>query len=501
MDSRVQVALIEKAKRIFSQGANTFLSFPLLSPVTFKPDVLTAILAPQTPAHYAQAADFARVTNFIPKDIVAVPDTETTLWQVYDDILDSGQPALSQADPQAEERLKAAEAVLYETAADGTRSETEMYSEYRRLRDAWINAQENYAAQRTTGEYSTDEALRKEWVEVTEPNLRARIDEAKTDWESRGQRARVEAALTEIRSAAARAPSIRWSEWRARFNPDTDLRHLPETFAPTGFSPADVTTSSSWLHTALEADEIAALVAGAPPELHPVGGGDIERVEFDFRSVVITRPWFDVEALTSRIWRLPPDEEPLSDGADPPAGRLPAYVAAMVLVRNVVATMKAAEQGERTVPLLFTLRAQALTQRHLQLERSKFLRIRTESEIGGDVGAAPTGSDPAFLKLRRSSFKASDLRPVGPSLRRIRATPVERSASTVAVSGGASSWLRRLISVRGASAASTTVETAALPDPPPPVPEPQPDDTISVLAFICKRLPKTPDPLPQLIWS
>jgi hypothetical protein len=27
------------------------------------------------------------------------------------------------------------------------------------------------------------------------------------------------------------------------------------------------------------------------------------------------------------------------------------------------------------------------------------------------------------------------------------------------------------------------------------------DESISVLAFICKRLPKAPDPLPDLVWS
>jgi hypothetical protein len=42
-----------------------------------------------------------------------------------------------------------------------------------------------------------------------------------------------------------------------------------------------------------------------------------------------------------------------------------------------------------------------------------------------------------------------------------------------------------------------------VPMPPPPATPAPPvhDDTISILAFICTKLPKTPDPLPQLIWK
>jgi hypothetical protein len=43
---------------------------------------------------------------------------------------------------------------------------------------------------------------------------------------------------------------------------------------------------------------------------------------------------------------------------------------------------------------------------------------------------------------------------------------------------------------------------APAPEPPAPQPAPQPSTTsdITVLAFICKRLPKTPDPLPDIQW-
>jgi hypothetical protein len=506
MDNRVQVALIEKARRIFTLSADTFLSFPLLSPVTFKPAVLTAILSPQSPSDYTQAADFARVANFVPRDMVAAPDSETLLWDVYDNVLDRGEAALGQNDPAAEARLKAAQALLFDSADDGRRTETQIYSDYRRYRDAWIVAQENYGAQRLTAEFSSDEAIKKQWTEVTEPKLSLLVAEARSDWETLGHKSEVEAALAEQSNAAARVPVTRWKDWRAQFNPDTDLFHSgPQSFAPTGFSPTDVSTSSSWLHTTLEADEIAALVAGAPPELHADGTSEIERVEFDFRSVAITRPWFEPEALTSRIWRLPSEDQILSDGADPPGGRLPAYVSAMVLVKNVIATMKAADQGKRTLPLNFTLHAAALTRRDLAFGTARLLKVRAASEIPADAAPPPVSETAAFAKLRKSSFKASDVRPIGAGLTimrasAVRAEPGERFVSRGLRTGGPGRgrWLRDLVDIRGAG--SATVETAQ-PDPPPPPPEPVPDDTISVLAFVCKRLPKTPDPLPELVWS
>src|SRR5262245_19885989 len=87
MDAFVQLALIEKSKRVFAADASTFLSFPLLSPLTFTAESLGALATPQTKADYTRAADFARQVNFLPRDIVASLDGDRYLWDVYRDVM------------------------------------------------------------------------------------------------------------------------------------------------------------------------------------------------------------------------------------------------------------------------------------------------------------------------------------------------------------------------------------------------------------------------------
>src|SRR5262245_11077210 len=92
MDVFVQLALIEKTKRVFAADASVMLSFPLLAPIHFSEAGLAALLSPQTTQDFAVAADFARAVNFLPRDMVASA-TERTLWDVFGDVLDRAEVA------------------------------------------------------------------------------------------------------------------------------------------------------------------------------------------------------------------------------------------------------------------------------------------------------------------------------------------------------------------------------------------------------------------------
>ena len=51
------------------------------------------------------------------------------------------------------------------------------------------------------------------------------------------------------------------------------------------------------------------LIRQAPPELQNVFGSDlanpsIDSVSFEYRSVAVTRPWFQPVLFKSRFWRL-----------------------------------------------------------------------------------------------------------------------------------------------------------------------------------------------------
>jgi hypothetical protein len=500
MDAYIQVALIEKAKKVFALDAGLFLSFPVVTPVGFQPSTLAAVLAPQSAADYAAAADFSRAVNFVPRDQVATVDGENFLWDIYGDVLAHAQSATGRDDPVADLRHEAAQALLYQVDGDGTRHESAAYLAYRSYRDAWFTAQEDYNAQRITGEAATDSAEQQHWHNVVEPQLRGAVGQAQADWQTLGRRAEIEAALAAEITNAANDPGPRWAQWQASFNPDIDLVNAgPVRFAPTGYSPTNITGASNWLSTSMSTAEIDALVAAAPAELHVESSGTVEEVSFEYRSVSVTRPWFDSAALTSRIWREPTESEVLSDGGDPPTGRLPAYVAAMVLIRNVVVKPKSQAPAVATGPLRFTLATTLLTRRAISLSPMEMMRTTASPT---DIPITPPPPTRPFLRLQRQSFNAVAVtRAPTATMARMIAPAALISTETATATVAPLIARRPIIDSARFRNGPLIFGHADTTEPAPPPPSPPPDETISVLAFVCKWLPKTPDPLPDLTWN
>lgn len=482
MDALVQLALIEKVKRVFSDDASVMLSFPLLAPLSFTEAEFTALSAPQTPADFAVAADFARAVNFLPMDMVA-SSTERMLWDVFEDVLKRAEVAA--AESQAGDST-AASSLLYDLAPDGTRPESEAFKRYRQYRDAWFVARENYGSHKLTGELSEDPEVRRRWVEIEEPELRAAQDAAMTDWDTLGDRVEIEVAIEADREAALRSPRLRWDEWRNGFNPDTDLVHETNggQYAPTGLSPRDFATEGDWLLFELSSGEMAALVAEAPEQFKTVLGGNMgsrfERVSFEYRSVAINRPWFHPAVLISQIWRTSDPELMLSDGADPPTGVCPAYATAIVFMRNLKVVERGGDAEHPFSDLRFTLNPNTFTKRRELQARVRFSRdanVAVEATPSVDASAL---NKRAFLRLRNNSFSVSAQNP-----KTTRAIELQAAAGI-------------LIDPK-------VIGTSPPPPTPPPVPAPAPAparaDEISILAFICKRLPKAPDPAPTLNWG
>lgn len=480
MDAKVQLALIEKAKRVFAPDAGTMLSFPLLSPLTFTPGEIDALSSPDTTADYIAAGDFSRTVNFLPTDLVATA-TERMLWDVYRDVLERAEVACGSAAATAPSPADAA--LLYTAGPDGTPVESEAATRYRQYRDAWIVACEDYASHALTGQLSTDDAVRRQWTEVEEPALRAKRDAALEAWKTLGGRAAIERAREAERAAAAADPRLRWKEWVDGFDADLDM--LTDTtgfrFPVTGVSPVDFARSDAWLHFDLSGQEIETLAAGAPERLRGMLGngadGAIESVSFDYRSVAIVRPWFRPDVFTSRLWRTSDPGLALSDGGDPAAGACPAYATAMVFIRN----LKVVERGfasPRPFRLLkFTLMPQVGTTRAALVRRLPAMA----------AAAPPPEPAPAahrqFQRLAAAGFALAPARLSAAGQVR-RALEAERSTAVFATS-----------SIR------LPHEVFGNPPPPPPAEPEPPDDSLSVLAFICRRLPKAPDPMIDLRWS
>ena len=359
IDAYVQLALIEKAKRVFAADPGVFLSFPLLSPVTYKPEMLATISSPSSKADYAAAADFARTVNFLPRDMVADEFNDRYLWDVYGDVLAHAEVAHVGG---AQDGQGGGATLLYDVAPDGTRTESAAYRAFRQYRDAWIVAREDYSAHKLTGELADNPDAKKHWVDVEEPALRAAVTKAEEDFKTLGRRDEVEAALQASRDTAAHDPYVRWLEWSNAFNPDLDVltEDTGSRYAPTGLSPRDFTADAASMRFDLLTSEMAKLIADAPAQLKGVLNDapttDITQVSFEYRSVALVRPWFQSTVLTSGIWRSNDPALILSDGGDPPTGACPGYVAAVVFVRNLQVTSgtaAAAQQAPGT--LRFTL--------------------------------------------------------------------------------------------------------------------------------------------------
>ena len=262
---------------------------------------------------------------------------------------------------------------------------------------------------------------------------------------------------------------------------------------------------------------MAKLVAEAPEQLKAVLGGQtqsaIDRVSFEYRSVALVRPWFQAMALTSRIWRSSDPELVLSDGGSPATGSCPAYVSALVFIRNISITQRVAVplDDASTADLRFTIQPSMLTNRRLKKSREFIPDIALEET------AVPVNlkNARAFKRLDQQSLKAIPITDVStPAVRFFATSHLNRvsiaheiateAPTRLARSGAGLRILNRIRRRRFRDAAIQDTGGVVIAEPidddvstPPAAPEP---NAISVLAFICKRLPKTPDARNDLNW-
>lgn len=120
-------------------------------------------------------------------------------------------------------------------------------------------------------------------------------------------------------------------------------------FYKTFAMPSDLGDGAGWTTFALGAEAIAAQAGAAEPwlaewltginTLPSMGSGFIASLRFEMMQLVIMRPWFDREFLALRCWTI--DGEAVSDGGDPPHGRMPYVPTRMVLLRNFTVELSA----------------------------------------------------------------------------------------------------------------------------------------------------------------
>jgi len=522
MDTTVQLALMAKAKRVFESPDN-FLSFPALTPISYKSNKLVFANALSNAEIGRTLAEFSRLVNSLPSGTLFQGEGDNYLWLAYDHWLTSMTLAQDQMTADEKVQYEKANTLLTVTDANGFPIDSPTFTAYKQYRDAWFIADQNYKSQQLTATALSDAAGLTQWNDVDEPRLRALVAQAEADWESKGNKAAVEQAKVVKMQFDMRAPSRAWNEWRGAFNPTIDVLTEPASnmaYAPTGFSPSDI-FEQDWPTLRITSAEILQLAQSAQQELRDVFAGSgsastVTSLSFEFRSVSLVRPWLRSALFGARFWKFSEGTPPLSDGGTPPQGSWPYYATAIVFARNIQVTTQAAPQAPQPVNVLPPV---AITPEH----RRQLMRAPIEAKMQ----QALTPEQSAINEKMQMRARLAHIDEAA----RIETAQVPEASvalrlNTATYQSLASQSFAELSPPPDTPPPPPPVPSADIPPPPPPVPSadipppPPPvpaadippstsnpptttstvSSDISILAFICRRLPKTPDPDPSLKW-
>jgi hypothetical protein len=209
----------------------------------------------------------------------------------------------------------------------------------------------------------------------------------------------------------------------------------------------------------------------------------VTSLSFEFRSVALVRSWLRSAVFGARFWKFPDGMPPVSDGATPPQGSWPCYAVAVVFARNIQVTMQAAPQQPQRLSTLPPVALNSVVLRQPPLQKPLRLEERPPT-----VATRLTPVRPMIMAqpVRGVAQVAQPVTPtsVAPvATRPVQISPVLRLSDAT----------YRTLPITKLSGAPST----------PPTPQQTtgaPNNNISILAFICRRLPKTPDPDPALKW-
>lgn len=527
MNSAVLLALMTKAKKVFGAD-NTFLSFPV-SPLPYTKrglDFFSAHDAEELRQSQRNLQAFSTLVNLIPDDEAWLPKESLFLWEVYDRILKEGDFAVSSRTPKEEEAYQRALTFLRVVNEGGMVEDSAPVKAYRQHKDAFLLAEQKYNADKFTGENAADPAERQRWRDVEEPAQRANLDDLRTKWITAGHKNEVEEAQAKVVSLGARSPLQTSNEWKSRFNEDIDtLTGGPDTSTvyPSFFSPSNALDDNAWQPFKLSEEEVKILINEAPEELRARFAANSaaaagKSLTFEFSSASIQRPWFVSDVFRSRFWRFADASRVISDGGKPAKGQCPAYVTAIVFARKVKEEEKPVEPVRPVRPVRRPGGVVVTTSKSVRPRKSarpvkqarptikKFggfqfgAMVRDHTRLKGTPAKPSPGAKTLGGAKAAASSRAASIRMRNSAMMRVG---VMKDAQT----GAALDQKASLLQLRNFQAMSFTRSGVVLSQPSQPVnpaismPKPTvQDDSIYILAFICKSLPKCPDPDPALQW-
>ncbi|MHB8770672.1 MAG: hypothetical protein ACYC7J_06740 [Syntrophales bacterium] len=526
MDAAARLALMAKAANVFSSD-DTFLSFPV-TPLSYRKGQLNLLDDPT----FANIIEFSMITNMIPTGIAWEPGAEIFLWNVYESILREATFASSTRTDEEEAQHKEARDFLSTKGSDGTIRDSLQLMLYNHYQSQYENALQAYTSQLGTAQTFTDPTAIKTWNEITEPELRNKLGNAQTQWETQGYRDQVDKAKSVVEALGAKSPHLTWAEWSKSFNPDIDsvTRAIDQSAVfPTSYTPASALDNSSWQPFEISEAELTQLLSGAPQEIRErfdVGNtiSSIESIQFEFSSAKLLRPWFRPEVFRAQFWRFE-DGRLLSDGGDPPSGICPSYPVAVIFARNVV--IKAKQAPTEVKPNGRFEGFRILPHERIFLQRMKVQKLRLDAgarfNVASKIKIISNAKTLPGKKIDHALIAKMQER-VSPGGAVHRVSPITSAVNVQLVIHGSprvDGPLRRTVlrpsttvppgMIRRASvgllkqaldSAEVRERIQALrPHLPHEIPQTSAgDDSIHILAFVCKPVPRCPNPDADLQW-
>lgn len=197
----------------------TFLSFPLSAIILDVRD-LAGLTDPSTGREFHTLAELSLLLNTIPTGPLWQPTGNTYLWDVYGEILTTAQLASSVWTDADQASYRKAVDLLYEKA-DGSLAASPTVVAYEQFKDAWSALDKEYRNRKASVDNTADAAVRARWREEDEPRLAAEMTELEQRWLVEGHRFEVEEARRTLNGLARRLPQAMFAELRRAFDPAT----------------------------------------------------------------------------------------------------------------------------------------------------------------------------------------------------------------------------------------------------------------------------------------
>lgn len=537
MESKISLALATKLEMIFEKE-DKFLTFPLgigfpYRYLNFMKDPSDSGLTLQEQLN--NKGDFARLLNIIPDDSVAFSaDASRFLWDELKIVLKNSIFAISGLSEAENKSLDQAIDFLTDikTEEDGTEIPVNSIAvtKYYEYKLVYENSANTYLSEKITVENSTGpegDKLKQQWAAYRENELINLKTKAEADWKNLGFKEEVENNQS-IKNTLELKKYL--DKYRQAYLDEIDISEIPDLngvgigFCTTFFSPIDAfDTNLPWITLTLTKGEIENLVQNASVELKNLfnvgqGGEDIESCSLEYNNVVVIRPWYKPEFFASRYWKLSEDMI-ISDGNLPRKGKIPAYITSMVVVRNIQIIRKKKTGSDPLVLPIFS----AVPIQTLKMSRtpmmitsrlvSNVIPTRTEVQVEPKTVSRLLVAETAPRSFRTmaattairdksaSPFKSSLLMS---SLKRSLDQPADAKAKLDIKLPGKNNY------IYGKYSGMTIKTPISMPSPGIIQPsEPAADlitetynmDGVAVLAFVCKRVPKSPDPDNTLAWN